>query len=386
MVKKIKISCFAKLHAFNLAEQLDKDESLSSFYTAFYSKKNTIFRNLNRRVDKEKINNNKVVTAIPLAILRKLIGQEVLVNNLFDKWVANQIQYDSNFDVFIGWSGMSLQTLRKVKKLDKLVILERGSTHIQYQDKILNEEYKQFNSQFNIDSRVIQKELREYEECDFISIPSNFVRDTFIEYGVPEGKLIVNPYGTSNLFHNVTRSHKKGRFIILYLGVISIRKGFKYFYESILELNIPKENYEVWVLGDVAEEMLEYVNNIEIENIRFWGHIEHNQLPSIITRCDIAVQPSLEEGMSMVLLQILACGVPVIATTNTGAGDVIVDEFNGFVIPIRSSSQIKDKLEFCYNHPELLESMKVNAANSIKDRFTWDAYGERYRRFLSTLM
>ena len=385
-MKKIKISCFAKLHAFNLAEQLDKDESLSIFYTAFYSKKNAFFRNWNRRVDKEKITNNKVTTAIPFAILRKLFGQEVLVNNLFDKWVAKQIQNDSNFDVFIGWSGMSLQTLREVKKLGKLVILERGSTHIKYQDKILHEEYKQFNRKFNIDSRVIQKELREYEECDFISIPSNFVRDTFIEYGVPEGKLIVNPYGTSNLFNNVTRSHKKDSFIILYLGVISIRKGFKYFYESILELNIPNDNYEVWVLGDVAEEMKEYVNNIEIENIRFWGHIEHHQLPSIITLCDIAVQPSLEEGMSMVVLQILACGVPVIATTNTGAKDVILDEFNGFVIPIRSSSQIKDKIELCFNHPELLEFMKVNAANSIKDRFTWDAYGERYRRFLSTIM
>ncbi len=385
-MKKIKISCFAKLHAFNLAEQLDKDESLSSFYTAFYSKKNTFFRNWNRRVDKEKINNNKVLTAIPLAILRKLLGQEFLVNNLFDNWVAKQIQYDSNFDVFIGWSGMSLQTLREVKKLGKLVILERGSTHIQYQDKILHEEYKQFNRKFNIDNRVIQKELREYEECDFISIPSNFVRDTFIEYGVPEGKLIVNPYGTSNLFQKRATSVKNIKFRILYLGVISVQKGFRYFYESITRLAIPKDNFEVWVVGSVTEEMKTYVNSIKNENIRFFGHVIHHELSSLISQCDIGVQPSLQEGMSMVVLQMLACGVPVIATTNTGASDVIVDEFNGFIIPIRSSSNIKDKIELCFNHPELLEFMKVNAAESVRDRFTWDAYGERYRGFLSTLM
>jgi glycosyltransferase involved in cell wall biosynthesis len=383
---RIKISCFAKLHAFNLAEQLDKDDSLSSFYTAFYSKKNTFFRNWNRRVDKEKITNSKVQTAIPLAILRKLLGQEFLVNNLFDNWVAKQIQDDSNFDVFIGWSGMSLHTLREVKKLGKIVILERGSTHIQYQDKILHEEYKQFNRKFNIDSRVIQKELREYQECDFISIPSNFVRDTFIEYGVPESKLIVNPYGTSDLFQKSASLLKNIKFRILYLGVISVQKGFMYFYESITRLAIPKDNFEVWVVGSVTEEMKTYVNSIKNENIRFFGHVKHHELSSLISQCDIGVQPSLQEGMSMVVLQMLACGVPVIATTNTGASDVIVDEFNGFVIPIRSSSNIKDKIELCFNHPELLAIMKVNAAESVRDRFTWDAYGERYRRFLSKLI
>ena len=49
---------------------------------------------------------------------------------------------------------------------------------------ILHEEHRKFGLQFNVHPAVVEKELKEYEEADFISIPSNFVRTSFIEHGV----------------------------------------------------------------------------------------------------------------------------------------------------------------------------------------------------------
>jgi glycosyltransferase involved in cell wall biosynthesis len=265
----IRVSCFAKLHAFNLAEQLNSFDMLSKFYTSFYSQKNSFFSNFHRRVDREIIPFSLTETNISLAILRNLFGKEYFINHHFDLWVKHNLVRDNDYKILIGWSGMSLNSIREAKKNKKVVILERGSTHIEYQNKILNEEYKSFDIHFNIDSRVIKKELQEYKEVDFISIPSSFVRNTFLEYGVDKNKLIVNPYGVSSYFKKSEFVRCSNKFRILYLGAISIRKGFKYFYESIQHLDLPPNSYELCVIGSITTEMNKYLMTVDYKKIKF---------------------------------------------------------------------------------------------------------------------
>ena len=47
---------------------------------------------------------------------------------------------------------------------------------------------------------------------------------------------------------------------------------------------------------------------------------------------DVMVQPSIEEGLSLVMAEALACGCPVIATENTGAEDLFQNNKEGFII------------------------------------------------------
>jgi glycosyltransferase involved in cell wall biosynthesis len=116
------------------------------------------------------------------------------------------------------------------------------------------------------------------------------------------------------------------------------------------------------------------------------GHIDHYQLPDILATCDVGVQPSVEEGLSMVIPQMMACGVPVIITPNTGGQNIVNDGVNGFVVPIRDATEIRNKITWSFDHPRELETMKQNAAASIQDNFTWDAYGSRYHQFLKKLL
>lgn len=111
-----------------------------------------------------------------------------------------------------------------------------------------------------------------------------------------------------------------------------------------------------------------------------------HELPNLISQCDIAVQPSLQEGLSMVIPQMLGCGIPVIATTNTGGENIIIDGETGYIIPTRSPEAIIEKIQLLYYQPELLASMKKSAAESVLDGFTWDDYGTRYIQFLNQLL
>ncbi|MEK7256550.1 MAG: hypothetical protein AAB316_17475, partial [Bacteroidota bacterium] len=252
----VTISCSGKFHAFHLAEQLEKHGLLKQLFTTYSYEKNTLLRRFAGRMDKEKIPVSKFQTIVPLAMLSKLKADPHLVNTLFDKWVAGKLRGKQDYEVFIGWSGMSLRALRQAKQAGKITVLERGSAHIQFQDDILREEFEKFGLPFRIDRRTVEQELEEYDEVDFISIPSEFVRQSFLAHGVPAEKLVVNPYGSSTYFQNaVPVEAEKGKFRVLYLGSLIIRKGLIYMFQALEQLNIPPEKLEVWFIGKVDEEM-----------------------------------------------------------------------------------------------------------------------------------
>jgi glycosyltransferase involved in cell wall biosynthesis len=171
------------------------------------------------------------------------------------------------------------------------------------------------------------------------------------------------------------------KFRILYLGALMIRKGLVYLFEALNRLSIPTDQYEVWFIGNIEEEMKGIIKMHAGKNWKFWNHIPHYELARYISVCDVAVHPSIEEGLSMVIPQMLSCGVPVIATTNTGGEEVIEDGVNGFIIPIRSPDAIKEKIEELYFNTSLLGQLKQNNI-ALTNHLTWVSYGDRYKKFI----
>lgn len=371
------ISCSSKFHAFALAEQMAKNGWLNGFYTSYAYAKNTLIRRFVKRVDKEEIPVSLIHTNLPLAFPIKLFGSKAHVwNDWFDRWVASRLT--ANSKVFIGWSGMSLHSLRAARKAGMITVLERGSSHIVHQHNILKEEYKKFGKEFAVHPTVMKKELREYEEADYISIPSFFVRDSFIQNGVPVEKLIVNPYGVSGFFKPAASPKTGKKFTIVYLGSLSIRKGLIYLMEALNQLELPKEDYEVWFIGSMQDEIKPFFSRYQKENWKFFGQINHYDLKQYLSQADVGIQPSLEEGLSMVIPQMMACGLAVIVTRNTGGENMIKNGVNGFVVPAASPASIAEKINLLYKDREILNDMKKAAGDIIFSDFTWDDYGKRY--------
>ncbi len=380
------VSCSGKFHAFALAEQLHRHSMLSGFYTSYAYQRNKLFRKLAGRIDKESIPASLIHTTLPLAFGIKGLKHDWIWNECFDRFTAFRISLRKDYKVFVGWSGMSLHSIRQAKKNGKISIVERGSSHILFQNNILKEEYRKFGKDFQIHPKVIEKELKEYEEADFISIPSLFAKDTFLEYGIDEKKLFHNPYGTSSHFQegiNINQKETK-KFRILYLGSLTIQKGVVYLFEAIEKLSIPHNKFEIWLIGHVSDEIKSILDNYRKDNWKVFGHVDHYELPNLLNQCDVGVQSSLQEGLSMVIIQMLASGVPVIATINTGALDIIDNCTNGYIVPIRSSEAIKEKIEFLYNNPKQLSDMKKASKNTPE--MSWDSYGRRYAELVKGIM
>jgi glycosyltransferase involved in cell wall biosynthesis len=79
----------------------------------------------------------------------------------------------------------------------------------------------------------------------------------------------------------------------------------------------------------------------------------------------------------MVIPQAMACGLPVIHTTNTGGGDIVRDGIDGFCIPIRDVEAIKEKILFFYEHSEERDEMGGNALEQARGALSWDSYGTK---------
>jgi len=99
----------------------------------------------------------------------------------------------------------------------------------------------------------------------------------------------------------------------------------------------------------------------------------HSEVLEHMRNHDVLVLPSLSEGFGLVVLEAMSQGMTVIVSENTGAGDVIQNGVQGFVVPIRSSEAISEKLSMLASNRENLEQMKIAALERAR-QCTWDVY------------
>jgi glycosyltransferase involved in cell wall biosynthesis len=81
-----------------------------------------------------------------------------------------------------------------------------------------------------------------------------------------------------------------------------------------------------------------------------------------------------------VQVEAMACGVPVIASTNTGVADLLTDGQEGFIVPIRDSRSIRERLEWMLAHPAERDRMGEAALRRVTSIGGWEAYGAAVER------
>ena len=304
---------------------------------------------------------------------------------LFDAITSEKI--DGN-NVFFGWAQMSYYCLQKVKKQGGVTILEYPIAHVDSWKRYVEQENKRYGIQSGhsfFSERMVRRMLKEIELTDYISIPSIFVRNTFLESGVDRDKLIVNSYGIDSKFFMSGPKDIDNPFTIIAVGTVEVRKGHQYLLEAFDKLNLP--NAELKIIGQVSP-FFESIRRRYRDNIfiKFLGKLSRADTAKEMRQADIMVMPSLVEGLSLSILETMSSGTPVISSENAGGLDVIDDSIDGFVVPIRDVEQLRDKIEWCYYNREKLIEMGALARNKILKNFTVEKYGDRASKILNQFL
>ena len=375
---------FGKFHHFHLARQLHQREMLAGIFSSYPS-----FKLRNQGIPMDLVHTFPYLHMSQFAAMRYGLGGSAFGLELswwvaltLDGYVADRLP---DCDVFIGISGSGLKTGRLAQKRGGKYICDRGSSHIRYTNEILTEEYRRWGQEFEgVYHKHLTREEHEYDQADLITVPSKFARRTYIEMGVPPEKLRHVAYGADLSRFSKVADPPVDSFEVLCVGHIAFQKGVPYLLEAFEKFRHPHKR--LTMVGAVAPEMEQFLKGKQWEHVEFLGNVPHARMKDVMSRSHVVVFPSINDGFGMVIGEAMACGCPVISSENSGGMDLIKDGHEGYVVPIRDSASITDRLEQLAQDPVLRETMGVRSLERVASIGGWDTYGRNYVAVLEALM
>jgi glycosyltransferase involved in cell wall biosynthesis len=363
-------------HAFTLGRQLEKRNILTRLYTTEPSHNGGIS------------DANVRIIRIPRAI--EAVGQKFpkvknLIsssynkpftqwkNRIFDKIVSRQLTPTEN-GLFLGFAGVSLQSLRRANKIGMTTVVERSSSHIETQTDILTKEYDKYGTNKPlVSNEYISIEKEEYNIADYIMTPSKFAQESFLERGYSEKKVRCVPFGTDLPDSEHVRSESDDETVyFIYVGSVSLRKGIQYLLPAWDSVDLP--DAELIVTSSIDESTRRIIHDYEGRNdINFVGWVDN--IYNWFNKSSAFVFPTLEEGSAKVVYEAMASGLPIITTYNSGwVGE---DQTHGIEVPVRDSKSLAEAMRYLYHNNKERTQMGRAAREYIKSEYTKDDYGER---------
>ena len=214
----------------------------------------------------------------------------------------------------------------------------------------------------------IARDQQKWALSDQVLVPSEYCRQSSINLGCDPKKISLVPYGIPEHWFDFQPDPQPGR--ILFVGQVGLRKGNHVLAEACRLLKARGVEFECRVAGPPQVD----ITSPLFEGPTYLGQVPRVQVQEEFRRADLFVLPTLAEGMALVHLEAMACGVPVITTPHCGS--VVRDGVDGFIVPIRDAQALADRMQQLLEDRSLRSRMGA-AARERAYEFTWQRYGER---------
>jgi glycosyltransferase involved in cell wall biosynthesis len=276
-------------------------------------------------------------------------------------------------EVFNGWTGCSLRTIRRARELGVPAVLQTGSAHIRTQHKLIAREVKQWGVAEPLPHpQVVRRALAEYEEADVIVAPSRFARETFLGEGIPESKIRVVPWAAAAVHESPKLRAPGGASepTVLFVGGCSLRKGVPSLIASAKDL---RGRARFRLVGDPNPTLFSRLGGLP-DNVVAVGHRTGQELAGEFRDADMFVLPSIEDGSALVTIEAMLAGLPVVVSDQAGAALIIEGE-SGFEFPAGDSKALTERLMPLLADPDLRARMGRAAREAAAPR-TPQVYGK----------
>jgi glycosyltransferase involved in cell wall biosynthesis len=237
----------------------------------------------------------------------------------------------------------------------------------------------------NLDSpgKTARKDA-ELRQANLVTVASSFTQRTLEQAPDFTGTVVRIPYGAPRLDVSAPeriRSARTEKLRVLFVGSLGQRKGLSYLFDAVRKLG---SAVELTVIGSRPLTPCPALDQ-ELARVRWIASCSHREVLAEMAANDVFVFPSLFEGFGLVLLEAMAMGLPIITTPHTAGPDLITDGVEGFIVPIRSSQAITERLERLRLDPELRVAMSEQARVRAR-QFTWENYGHALAESVSAVL
>ena len=216
------------------------------------------------------------------------------------------------------------------------------------------------------------RQRAEADLADVIICGSSFARDLVDTAWAAGEKCVVVPLGLPQFPENVRAwSPHGGPLRVLFVGDEALRKGIGDLHVALKQLGPTR--FAVKVAGQLD---LTTLARAQLrETMELLGRVPRRQLAGLYQWADLLVLPSVSDTFGLALLESLSHGVPVVATTHTGAVDLVSDGREGYVIPPRAPALLAEILGRVEGERQQLATMS-RAAIDRSRRFGMEQYAK----------
>ena len=330
---------------------------------------------------------------IPASLIRSLRAHPVRLLSFLDRphyyglkkhyvdWIASRelaATDDGEYNLFHGWSGESVRTLREARARGIPSLIEIPTWH-RNKGKIKPHKTKSERerdaadfpqSLFNNLLVSRQQMMEEYDLATLILVLSEKAAETFRVAGIAEEKLFRHSRGVD--VERFTPAEKAPEiFRAIFVGALIKRKGVHQLLEVWHRLDL--KNAELLLVGSVHPEIEPFLKKFGGENVQVAGFATRTE--DFYRQSSVHVFPSTCEGSAKATYEAAACGLPQITTRE--AGDVVIDGVNGIIIPPNDPDALAAAIERLYRDRALAAKMGASGRERVVENFTWEHFRER---------
>ena len=385
-------------HSLQTALALQNCGMLYRYFTTVYLKKYSISsllaffspRSIRKKFLKHKLvglDDTKIKMYCEIKMLILSFFSRFMSASAIDKWRRRIIQafnkkclqycMSHQFDVLISYDTLSGDIFQKLKANGVKLILDMSAPCFKEmyanfaadvvrhpnESQVLIDYLKSEKVAFNLAN--CKAELKTY---DYFLAASSYTKDTLIKNGVNPDKIIIAPYGLTQIDETVKTVHDT--FNCVFIGSITQQKGCHYIFR--LASKLPDVNFNLIGAYDNSFDDIP-------SNCKLLGYLSFDEIKDILKSTDLCLFLSLADGFGFAATEAMAYGIPVICSKYAGVQDLIVD--NGWIVDSVDIENIAEIIKWCKANPKELH-IRGERAKTVVNNVTWNDYGQVLSDFI----
>jgi len=219
---------------------------------------------------------------------------------------------------------------------------------------------------------------RTLEAADRVVVVHEEAREVYAEF-VDESKLRTIPLGVDPDFFEYSEPENSKELVAI--GSLRERKGYDVLFEAldIIRQEYPEVHLNIFGDGPLEDELHAQVEQLNLAaNVTFHGYVDQSVVREHLSRARAFVHPSRSESFSLVRLEAMSTGCPMVVTDISGAREMIRDGEEGFVVPIESPEPIADAVTTLLSDYELTKRISRQARDRVEEKYDWRKIADEY--------
>ena len=303
-----------------------------------------------------------------------------LCSALFQKIIPDRAIQSSS--AVIGFDTLSWILARRAHTLGRPMLLDRTAVHRATRASVRAAFVKSGVGALPGPPPGGKQDAIEAEEIALASrivVASRFSEHSLLDAGVAPEKISVIPYGVNWEWFTpgAKRDARNEKLTYLFVGILKAEKGITILLDAWKRLAL--SDAELCLAGSGDAETIAAAR--AVPGVRLLGKLAPEELRAAYQGASVFVFPTFFDGFGMVLLEAMASGLPIIATPNCAAPDLIRDGAAGVICPAGDPAALCAAMaDVCANRAAWLQRGIV--AREIARAYSWEAYGERWAALL----